>query len=135
MTLRHLLPIFGCLLALTPALVIGTQYAHCDRCGCDCSPRRVCRVVCEMKETSKTTYGCKCEGFCVPGPSQWVRSACSCGHCEACRHGNWIPGCGEIKTRKVVDKKVEKVSKPTYKWVVEHLCPECVQGVATPPPK
>lgn len=110
-----------------PILSAHSNGLHCHRCKCECSPQKVCRLVCEMKETTKVTYGCKCEDFCVPGPSQRCQADCACGHCSECKANSWVPTCAKVKTRKVLDKKEEKVMKPTYKWVVEYLCPECAQ--------
>lgn len=87
---------------------------HCDHCGCCCECQKVCRVVCEMKETDKVVYSCKCEDFCVPGRSE------RCGDC--CTE---IPTAAYVKTRRQLVKTIEKVKKPHYKLVVEYLCPNC----------
>lgn len=99
----------------------------CARCGCACQCQKVCRVVCEMKEITKTTWTCKCEDFCVPGPSQRCHSGCSCGHCPECREHGWKPTAAYVKTRKTPVKHVEKVKVPSYRLVVEDLCPNCAQ--------
>jgi hypothetical protein len=119
--------------AVCGALTIATYACfagggRCDRCQCVQSCQKVCRVVCEMKEVTHTTWGCKCEDFCVPGPSKRCESGCSCGHCADCRANGWIPTAAYIKTRKVPVKHVEKVLKPSYKLVVEYLCPQCCEA-------
>ena len=100
----------------------GEPCRHCGRL-CECQP--VCRLVCEMKEVTKTTWGCKCEDVCVPGPSQRCFSDCNCGHCQDCRAHAWIPTAAYLKTRKVPVKQVEKMMKPSYRLVVEYLYPAC----------
>jgi hypothetical protein len=101
---------------------------RCDRCGCCCQCQAVCRVVCEMKEVSQTTWCCKCEEVCVPGRSQRCDCDCSCGHCPQCREQSWVPTAAYVKSRKVPVKHVEKVKKPSYRLVVEHICPHCAQA-------
>lgn len=118
---------FLLLTTCVPAIAAWNGSQCCDHCGCESTCKKVCRWVCEMKETSKVTYGCKCEDFCVPGPSHRHKSACSCGHCDSCLAPVWQPVCAEVKTRKVLEKKVEKIMKPSYKWVVEYLCPNCCE--------
>lgn len=130
---RRLFLLLGLFAILAATTIAGFCLAgeeggsQCDRCGCRCACQRICRPVCEMKETTKVTYECRCEDICVPGPSTRVRKACTCGRCDSCRHVAWEPGCGTVKTRKVLEKKVEKVSKPTYKWVVEYVCSNCAK--------
>ena len=129
---------------------------HCAHCGCQADCHKVCRLVCEEKKVPITCWGCKCEDFCVPGHSK----AC-CQHCETvcdedaadcdapCTHAKnfvwteWIPGCAKIFTKKKLMKKTVTKKIPSYKWVVEDLCPHCeancpdpaVQpGVNVPPP-
>lgn len=117
--------ILAALAMLTVPAVATWNGLRCERCGCDSSCQKVCRLVCEMKETTKVTYCCKCEDFCVPGPSVRCKPDCNCGQCESCQKYNWQPTCADVRTKKVLDKKVEKVVKPTYRWVVEYLCPTC----------
>lgn len=100
----------------------------CDRCRCQCDCQKVCRVVCEMKEITKVTWSCKCEDICVPGPSCRTESCCNCGHCPICREQGWVPTAAYVKTRNVPVKHVEKIKVPSYKLVVEYLCPQCDVG-------
>jgi hypothetical protein len=96
--------------------------AHCGRV-CDC--QKVCRLICESKEISKTTYCCQCEDICIPGKSQRCATDCGCGHCPECRHHGWIPTAGHIRTKKTPIKHVEKTSVPSYRFIVENICPHC----------
>jgi hypothetical protein len=102
----------SCLLTLASTAGDG----RCDRCGCCCECEKVCKVVCEMKEVDKVCYSCKCEDFCVPGRSE----NCDCN----CKE-NQVPTAAYIKTKRTLVKTIEKVKKPTYKLVVENLCPKC----------
>jgi hypothetical protein len=99
----------------------------CAGCGRVGACHRVCRLICETKEISKTTYCCACEDICVPGPSVRCTSDCNCGHCAECRHHGWIPTAGQIRTRKMPVKQVEKITVPSYRFIVEYLCPHCLQ--------
>lgn len=121
----HSLILALCALVTVPAFAGG--HNCCQQCGCQSPCQKVCRLVCETKEVTKVTYDCKCEDFCVPGRSIRCQNDCGCGHCDSCRDTSWTPVCAEVKTRKVLVKKVEKVQKPTYKWVVEYLCPTCAK--------
>jgi hypothetical protein len=119
--------------AATAALVwiasLATASAPCPQCGC-CECRKCCRLVCEMKEVVKTTYCCKCEDFCVLGKSTRSNCDCNCGHCPECRSFSWIPTAAYVRTRHLPEKQETKVQKPTYRFVVEYICPEC--GCAAP---
>ena len=121
------------IVALVVLAAVSTSTAgHGDNCGqhcgCSCECQKICRLVCETKEVTKVTYRCKCEDFCVPGPSQRCQNDCNCGHCDSCNQVTWIPTCAEVKTRKVLVKTEEKTKKPSYRWVVEYLCPQCANG-------
>jgi hypothetical protein len=124
-----LLPTFSFLLLLGAALQAGENC--CDQCGCPCTCQKVCRLVCENRDVVKFTYGCKSVDFCVPGPSTRCKNECNCGHCDQCNNCNsyskytWTAGCGEVRTKKVLEKYAQHCTKPTYRWVVEYLCPNC----------
>lgn len=112
----------GLVLGATP---LATRAAgDCSRCGQACCARKVCRVVCEMKEVKETKYSIECEDFCVPGPSCCRTKACTrCGgkSCDDCQ----IPTCGPVRTRKKLVKTEVTKKVPTYKCVVVDLCPQC----------
>lgn len=124
------------LLSLTfTADVMTAGEPACCHCGRQHNCRKVCRLVCEMKEVTKVTYGCQCEDVCIPGPSSRER-VCSCGECDACSRKSyaWTPHCARVKTRKVPVRHEQKVSKPTYRWVVEYVCDECASHPARQSP-
>jgi hypothetical protein len=132
---------------------------HCAHCGCHAASQKVCRLVKEEKKVEIVCWGCKTEDFCLPGPSKP-----GCEHCEYvcddCEEGTgpdaiqtkakkfvwteWIPGCSaKVHTKKKLMKKVVTKKVPSYKWVVEDLCPQCdancvgatvEPGVEVPPP-
>lgn len=111
----------------------------CAHCGCYEACHKTCRLVCEDKKVPVTCWGCKTEDFCVPGPS-----TPGCEHCDTvcdeCSNDpkapysqakrfiwtEWIPGgCAKVVTKKKLMKKTVTKTVPSYKWVVEDLCPEC----------
>ena len=49
----------------------------CSHCGGCCACEKVCRLVCEEKEVEVICWGCLCEDFCLPEPSE----PC-CKHCK-----------------------------------------------------
>lgn len=110
----------------------------CAACGCQCECQLVCRLKCETKEVTKVTWSCKCEDFCLPGPSTRCKE-CGTDDCGCPKKTySWIPGCAQLYTKKVPVKHEEKIKKQTYKWVVERVCPKCAscasQGDALAPP-
>ncbi len=130
----------------------------CAQCGCQQPCQKTCRLVTEEKKVEIFCWGCKCEDFCVPCRSE--RGCKNCDTvCETCgdkasegicvepkRHVwyDWIPGCGaQIYTRHKLMRGSTIVKVPSFKWVVEDLCPECTAkceaaqfapGVDIPPP-
>jgi hypothetical protein len=121
------------------AIADGTYCAHCGCVGAG----KTCRLVCEEKKVEVTCWGCKCEDFCVPGPSSQGCRHCevvceSCGECadadvphaEATNFVwfEWMPGCAKTYTRTKLMKKTVTVTVPSHKWVVEELCPQCSAG-------
>ena len=135
--------------SIAPAVVLGllVQAAAvlagdhcCAHCGCECRCRKVCRLVCEEKKVDVICWGCKCEDFCVPGPGKPGCLHCEqvCGTCDQpCDSKapyaepksfvwrNWIPSCAQIYTKKKLMQQVVSKKVPSYKWVVEELCPDC----------
>jgi hypothetical protein len=116
-----------CLLAPVVAWSVENlgHEGQCSHCGRWCACQKVCRMVCEMKDVKKSCYSCKCEDFCVPGPSQKCASHCGCGSCKECREAACVPTVSHIKTKKVLVKHEEVTKKPTYKFLVEYCCPKC----------
>jgi hypothetical protein len=52
---------------------------NCGHCGVQACCKKVCKVVCEMKEVTKHCWCVECEDFCAPLPN--------------CAHGCSDPGC------------------------------------------
>ncbi|MEJ7595927.1 MAG: hypothetical protein WKF77_30825 [Planctomycetaceae bacterium] len=115
----------------------------CSRCGCSAKRcRKICRLVQEDRKITTTCWGMQCKDFCVPGPS-----TPDCKHCQSlCSKGpddnqicvkpkrlvwtSWIPGCGqEIFTKHKLMKKTVTTTVPSFKWVVEVACTECVASI------
>lgn len=118
-----LLSVSIALIAWASAIQAGAPC--CGGCGCQPCTKKVCRLVCEMKEESKNVYSCECEDFCLPGRSTCCKAPCDCpGKC--CKdHTIWKPTCGCVKTRTVLVITKEKKKKPVYKCVVEEVCTRC----------
>ena len=110
----------------------------CAHCGQENGCQKVCRLVREDMKVSVTCWGCKTEEFCVPGPS-----TPGAEHCEmVCDESHdpkapcvqpkkfvwteWLPGCGQkVYTKKKLMKRTVTKTVPSFKWVVEDLCPQC----------
>ncbi len=136
-----------------PAEVCGTPDS-CGKCGVQACCKKVCKVVCEMKEVKKTVWAVECEEFCAPlptcpcsksagcgkgcGPAGCGEEGCepaACGSCNGCGKGDPCaelagrevipPKCGPVRTRKKLVKKEIKCKVPTYKCVVVHCCSGC----------
>lgn len=132
--LRVLLSAFMVCLAADAALAGDC----CQSCGNAHDCCKVCRLEPSEKKNEIVCYGVKCEDFCVGGPSkpccQHEESVCAdcadkSGVCTSPKRfvwTEWIPGkCSQIFTRKKLMKRIETVKTPSYKWVVEDLCPGC----------
>jgi hypothetical protein len=111
--------------------------AHCGGC-CEC--QKVCRLVCEDKKVDVICWGCVCEDFCLPGHGKPGCKQCKtvCVDCSKPQDPKapcvapkkfvwreWCPSCAYLFTKKKLMKKTETVKAPSYKWVVEDLCPKC----------
>lgn len=110
---RLLLPI----LALSPISITAGE--ACPRCGV--CLKKVCRPVCETKEVKEVEWGVACEEFCVPGPSRRVACADDCGRPAT----QWVPACGQVRTRKKLVKKEVAKQVPSVRWVVETVACDC----------
>jgi hypothetical protein len=142
-------------LALVAAFSQGQQtFGHghltgCAHCGCrSCSCRKICRLVCETRKITTTCWGMACEDVALPGPSEPV-----------CRQGEmvnplmaddrnlitrpkrrvwtlWRPPEGpDVFTKRKLMKKTISKSVPSYRWIVEDICGNCLTGLepVTPP--
>ncbi len=116
--------------------------AHCGCCGC-CE--KYCRVVCEMKEVKKTVWVVKCEEFCPLMPNcplhcekclesndqKQSGANCeicckTCNPCASLENRNYIPPkCGNMRTKKVLEKKEVTCKIPSYKCIVVYVCANC----------
>ena len=114
------------------ALVSQAQAGHhcgCPSCGCS-NIKKVCRLVPDVKKTTTFCYDCKCEDFCIPGPSKccgWkcVPNACPCTGSHKEPNEGKPCFCGKVRTRKVLVKI--PVTKETKVWTckVERVCCGC----------
>jgi hypothetical protein len=144
--------------ALSQTAFVIAGACRCDHCGCNRGCQKVCRLVCEEKKVDVICWGCKCEDFCVPAPSTPGCRHCE-NICETCDAAgdctkprsqvkkfvwtDWTPSCAKIYTKKKLMQRVVSKKIPSYKWVVEDLCPECEAncpcaaiepGAVVPPP-
>jgi hypothetical protein len=134
---QHALPLLALLVTVASAQAGDCCCSHCGGCSC-CE--KVCRLVCEDKKVEVICWGYVCEDFCLPGPGEPCCKQCKtvCVDCEApcdpktpCVEPKyfvwreWIPSCAKLFTRRKLMKKTETVSVPSYKWVVEDMCPHC----------
>jgi hypothetical protein len=116
----------------------------CSHCGCNSQCHKVCRLVCEEKKVDVICWGCKCEYFCLPRCSKpnWQHCEEVCSDCEEpcdCTKPDaaakrfvwtdWIPGCATVHKRTKLMQKIVTKKVPSYKWVVEDLCPTCEASV------
>ena len=122
----------------------------CAHCGCGANRcRKVFRLEKADRKITTTCWGMECEDFCVPGPSTPEYKQCE----TVCQNGpddgnichkpkklvwiSWIPGCdAEIFTKRKLMKKTVTTTVPSFKWVVEDACPQCVaklQPLVIPP--
>jgi hypothetical protein len=149
---------FGTALIIAAASATKAGNHGCAHCGREQSCQKVCRLVCEEKKVNVVCWGGKCEDFCLPGHSQRDGKHCEAAcEAEACNQDgicskpkpfvwhDWIPGCskGSATKHKLMKKTVVK-TVPSYKWVVEDLCPQCLNkcqncepppsGAPVPPP-
>jgi len=89
----------------------------------------------DKKKVPVTCWGCEEEEFCLPGPStpDCEHSEEVCGPTGWCCLWNrpfvwteWCPSdCAKMFTKKKLMKRTVTKTVPSYKWVVEDLCPAC----------
>jgi hypothetical protein len=127
--------------AVLAPLARAEEDCCCQHCGCSCQCQKTCRLVEEEKKVEIICWGKKCEDFCVPCRSE--RGCLNCETvCETCGDKgsegicsnptrrvwyDWFPGCGaQIYTKHKLMRGVTTKKVPSFKWVVEDLCPDCV---------
>ena len=110
--------------------------------------KKVCRVVCDIKEVTKSYWCVECEEFCAPLPScgsalrslwgllGWggsdccsepaCRPGCDAGGGDGCPAARADPPrCGPVRAKKKLVKKEVTREVPVYQCVVKHLCDPC----------
>ncbi len=131
----------GMMVLTLAARAASADDSCCEDCGCCCPCQKTCRLVEEEKQVEIICWGKKCEDFCVPCKSERGCKNCEMV-CETCGDKgsegicsepkryvwyDWIPGCGaRIYTRHKLMRGVTTKKVPSFKWVVEDLCPDCV---------
>jgi hypothetical protein len=114
--------------------------ADCAHCGCRTQRcRRICRLVCETRKITTTCWGMACEDVALPGPSEPA-----CRHCEMVNPRtsedrnliaqakrrvwiSWRPSEGpDVATKRKLMKKTVSKTVPSYRWVVEEICGNCL---------
>lgn len=132
------LAVFAPLIVATCAApdMISAGDGCCAKCGCQCEPTKVCRVVEDKRKVSVVCWGIEEEPVCVPGPSQRGCKNCEdvCESDGSCLHGcprklvwtDWLPGCrAKVYTHKKLMKKTVTKTVPAFEWVAEDVCPQC----------
>ena len=103
-------------------------------CGRAAACQTNCRLVPEGKRVDVVCWGCKCEDFCVPGPSKPGCRHCD-AVCESCMASGdstlplagtksfvwteWLPSSARVYTKKKLLKRTVSANIPSYKWKVE----------------
>jgi hypothetical protein len=95
-------------------------------------------LVCEDKKVDVICWGALCEEFCIPCHGRKGCEHCEmvCGECDCDPEtptskpkrfiwSDWMPTRATMFTRTKLMKKTITKEVPTYKWVVEDLCPHC----------
>ena len=110
------------------AALAGQGPSPCPGCGC-VKTRKICRLVCEMKEDINYEYDVDYDDYCLPDTSKitgkkWVPN-CQCPF--KCRKVLlWQPRCVcKIHTRKTLVKIPVIKKVPNYNCVVESVCCGC----------
>jgi hypothetical protein len=140
-TRRNILELLLCLsAALATPQFASAENRACSHCGCTTHCRAVCRCVPSTEEKKETCFECKCEDFCVPGPSIFCGRKCEamplpeseCGCPQNCciSWNVWKPRCAQVRTKRVLVVHEVKKEVPSHKWEVEYLCDECRQCCA-----
>lgn len=145
---KFIVMVLSALLASGIAKCVSAAEPCCCSCGCAAPCQKVCRLECGEKKVEVICWGCKCEDFCVA-----CKSECGCKHCETvCENCvekadpkvcakpknfvwfDWTPGGAKIYTKTKLMKKIEMVTVPSYKWVVEDMCPTCAANAVAANP-
>jgi hypothetical protein len=124
-TLVHLLT----LVTLHAGAVFADQGAStCPGCGC-VKAKKICRLVCEMKEDIDYEYDVDYDDYCLPATSKicgkkWVPDCKALFKCRKVLL--WQPRCAcKIYSRKTLVKIPVVKKVPSYNCVVECVCCRC----------
>ncbi len=125
-------------------LAAAAETCACAHCGVHSHCRAVCRCVPSTEEKKEVCFECRCEDFCIPGPSIWCGRKCEamplpenqCGCPQNCciSWNVWKPRCAEVRTKRVLVIHEVKKEVPSFKWEVEYLCDECQRCCAEAAP-
>lgn len=116
------------LAALNVSAALAESASPCPGCGCS-QVKKICRLVCEMKEDIDYEYDVDYDDYCLPDTSKitgkkWVPN---CQGLFKCRKVLlWQPRCVcKIHTRKTLVKIPVVKKVPSYNCVVESVCCGC----------
>lgn len=102
-------------------------FSHrCSKCGCE-QVEKVCRVVPDVKNVTKTKFVVECNEVCLPGKSVCEERMVSDSNCiggQRCESVK-VPTCGRIVLEKKLKKVTTTVEEPGWKCVVETVCNGC----------
>lgn len=114
------------------------QTSCCAQCGCVAGCQRVCRLKCEEKRVTETLWAGKSEEICLPGKSRCVDQQCEmigdqvpdaevpCAQPKKFVWNLWQPITAPTSaTKSKLMKRTIVKTIPSYRWVVEDLCPDC----------
>lgn len=132
----HLIIAISLLLCL--ASWAWAKECFCSHCGRGGTCQKICRLVCENKKVEVVCWGCVHEDFCLPCPGkkgcehcELVCEECDCdpetpqSHAKKFVWSDWLPTRAKMFMRAKLMKKTITKEVPSYKWVVEDLCPHC----------
>lgn len=118
------------LLMVAGACAAGPEPSRPRCAGCGCATfRKVCRLVCEMKEDIDYEYDVDHDDYCLPAVSQ-IRGKKWVPDCKSLLGWRkaliWKPRCDcKVHSRKTL-VKIRVVKKvPTYNCVVDRVCCRC----------
>lgn len=114
----------------------------CAQCGAQ-RAQQVCRLVPDEKKVTVTCWGYQDETICLPGPSTpgGLHEETVCADCDPAGKTSFLPkrfawrewcpgGAPEALTKRKLMKRTVTKKIPGYKWVLDELCPACVQACA-----
>jgi hypothetical protein len=116
---------------LTAAAYAGAKHG-CPDCCCTEPPKRVCRVVSELRTVTTYQYFTRPETICLPGRSRCLvtepTTECEPGHgTSGCTPAPkvWVPTAGPTVCRSLLCRRPVTVQKLCHKYIVEDVCRGC----------